>query len=51
MHAFDAEKIVGDITVRQSRDGEVLLALDSKEYTLSNKDVVIADSEKVLAIA
>ncbi len=51
MHAFDAEKVTGDITVRQARDGETLLALDSKEYTLSSKDIVIADSEKVLAIA
>ncbi len=51
MHAFDAEKVVGGITVRQARDGETVLALDSKEYTLTSKDVVIADSEKVLAVA
>lgn len=51
MHAFDAEKVVGNITVRQARDGETMLALDSKEYTLTTKDIVIADSEKVLAIA
>lgn len=51
MHAFDADKVSGDITVRQARDGETLLALDSKEYTLTSKDIVIADSEKVLAIA
>lgn len=51
MHAFDADTIVGNITVRQARDGETLLALDSKEYTLTSKDIVIADAEKVLAIA
>lgn len=51
MHAFDADKVVGDMTVRQAYDGETLIALDSKEYTLSDKDIVIADSEKVLAIA
>lgn len=51
MHAFDAEKVVGTLTVRQARDGETMLALDSKEYTLTTKDIVIADSEKVLAIA
>lgn len=51
MHAFDAEKVVGTLTVRQARDGETVLALDSKEYALTSKDVVIADSEKVLAIA
>lgn len=51
MHAFDAEKVVGAITVRQARDGETMLALDAKEYTLTSKDIVIADSEKVLAVA
>ncbi len=51
MHAFDAEKIVGHITVRQAREGETLLALDSKEYALTPHDIVIADSEKVLAVA
>jgi phenylalanyl-tRNA synthetase beta chain len=51
MHAFDAEKVVGGVTVRQACDGEIVLALDSKEYTLTSKDVVIADSEKVLAVA
>ena len=51
MHAFDAEKVVGTLTVRQARDGEKVLALDSKEYTLLGKDIVIADDEKVLAVA
>ncbi len=51
MHAFDADKVVGNIIVRQAREGEILLALDSKEYALTSKDIVIADSEKVLAIA
>lgn len=51
MHAFDAEKVTGGITVRQARNGETMFALDSKEYALTDKDVVIADSEKVLAIA
>ncbi|HBB27625.1 TPA: phenylalanine--tRNA ligase subunit beta, partial [Candidatus Gracilibacteria bacterium] len=51
MHAFDADKVVGNIIVRQALSGETLLALDSKEYTLTSKDIVIADSEKVLAIA
>lgn len=51
MHAFDADKVVGGVTVRQAQDGETMLALDSKEYALTSKDIVIADSEKVLAIA
>ncbi|MFA6091203.1 MAG: phenylalanine--tRNA ligase subunit beta, partial [Candidatus Gracilibacteria bacterium] len=51
MHSFDADTVVGNITVRQALSGETLLALDSKEYTLTSKDIVIADREKVLAIA
>ncbi|MDD2891645.1 MAG: phenylalanine--tRNA ligase subunit beta [Candidatus Gracilibacteria bacterium] len=51
MHAFDADKVIGDVTVRQAYDDETVIALDSKEYTLSSKDIVIVDSEKVLAIA
>ncbi len=51
MHSFDASKVVGNVVVRQAKDGEIMLALDSKEYTLTSKDIVIADSEKVLAIA
>lgn len=50
MHSFDASKVVGNVVVRQVKDGEIMLALDSKEYTLTSKDIVIADSEKVLAI-
>ncbi|MDP2103448.1 MAG: phenylalanine--tRNA ligase subunit beta, partial [Candidatus Gracilibacteria bacterium] len=51
MHAFDADKIEGNIIVRQAKDGETILALDGREYTLSHKDLVIADSKKPIAIA
>ncbi|MDD2916839.1 MAG: phenylalanine--tRNA ligase subunit beta [Candidatus Gracilibacteria bacterium] len=51
MHAFDADKVVGDVTVRQAYDDESVIALDSKEYTLTSRDIVIADSEKILAVA
>lgn len=51
MHAFDADKVDGNITVRQAKDGEMILALDGREYTLSHKDLVIADSKKPIAIA
>ena len=49
-HIFDADKIVWEITVRFAKDGETLEALDDKTYNLSSKDIVIADSEKVLAL-
>jgi phenylalanyl-tRNA synthetase beta chain len=34
LHVFDAAKVKGNLTVRRARDGETLLALDGKTYTL-----------------
>lgn len=51
MHAFDADKIDGGITVRMAKAGETLLALNGTEYTLSPLDIVIADDTKPIAIA
>lgn len=51
MHAFDADKVEGEVSVRLAKDGESLLALDGKEYSLTSEDLVIADEKKVLAIA
>ncbi len=51
MHAFDADTIEGYIIVRQARAGESIVALDGKTYLLLPTDIVIADTQKVLAIA
>ncbi|HAW33988.1 MAG TPA: phenylalanine--tRNA ligase subunit beta [Alphaproteobacteria bacterium] len=51
LHVFDADKVKGQITVRSARDGEKLLALDGKEYALSDGMVVIADENGVESIA
>lgn len=51
MHAFDREKVSGTIVVRMAKAGEKIEALDGKTYELAPTDIVIADSEKVLAIA
>lgn len=51
MHAFDADKVSGKVSVRLAREGEKLLALDGKEYSLTSEDLVIADKVQVLAIA
>ena len=51
LHVFDADKVKGQITVRSARDGEKLTALDSKEYTLSDGMIVIADENGVESIA
>jgi len=51
LHAFDASKIDGALTVRFAKDGEAFTALDGKEYKLSAKDAVIADTKGVQAVA
>jgi phenylalanyl-tRNA synthetase beta chain len=49
-HAFDADKLKGDIVVRLARDGEKFLALDGRTYSLTPRDLVIADQERVVGI-
>ena len=49
-HAFDADKLNGDINVRLARDGEKFLALDGKTYSLKPDNCVIADKERVVGI-
>jgi len=51
MHAFDAEKVKGDIIVRKAKKGEKIITIDGEEHKLSSSDTVIADEEKLLAIA
>lgn len=51
LHVFDAAKVTGDIRARLARDGETLLALNGKEYTLSSDMTVIADEAGAEAIA
>ncbi|MGF1609186.1 MAG: phenylalanine--tRNA ligase subunit beta [Kiloniellales bacterium] len=43
LHVFDADKVKGDLTMRMARDGEEILALDGKSYTLDSGMTVIAD--------
>jgi phenylalanyl-tRNA synthetase beta chain len=43
LHAFDAKKLTGDLTMRMARDGEEFLALDAKTYRLDPEMTVIAD--------
>jgi phenylalanyl-tRNA synthetase beta chain len=47
LHVFDAKKLSGDLVMRQARDGETILALDGKTYTLDPSIAVIADSKAV----
>jgi phenylalanyl-tRNA synthetase beta chain len=50
LHVFDARKLSGDLVMRQAREGEQILALDGKTYTLDPSVSVIADAKGVHGI-
>ena len=49
-HAFDADKLKGDIDVRRARDAEKFVALDGKTYSLKKEMCVVADQERAVGI-
>ena len=51
LHAFDADKVKGAITVGLAKGGEKFLALDGNEYTLAGGDIVIRDDTGVISLA
>ena len=51
VHCFDADKIHGEITVRQAHDGEPFTDLKETTHTLKLQDIVIADERGVIALA
>jgi phenylalanyl-tRNA synthetase beta chain len=51
LHVFDAKKVKGNLVVRRAANGEQLLALDGKAYTLDNAMCVIADDNGVESLA
>jgi len=51
LHVFDARKVKGNLVVRRARDGETLLALDGRTYTLDSSVCVIADEHGVESLA
>jgi phenylalanyl-tRNA synthetase beta chain len=52
LHAFDQPKLAGgEIVVRRARRGETIRTLDGAERKLDERDLVIADAEKPVAIA
>jgi phenylalanyl-tRNA synthetase beta chain len=50
LHVFDAKKLSGDLVMRQAREGETILALDGKTYTLDPSISVIADQKSAHGI-
>jgi len=50
-HAYDLAKLSGAVVARRAKDGEEVLALNEKTYTLDSEMVVIADEAGVHDIA
>ena len=51
LHAFDHDKLVGDIHVRFAKESEKLTLLDESKVTLNKDCLVIADREGPIAFA
>ncbi len=52
LHAFDRRNVAGtDIQIRKAKDEEQLTLIDESEMELCEKDLVIADCEKSIALA
>ena len=52
MHAFDQADVSDKaIIVRRAKDGETIVPLDGKEYTLTSEDLVIADKSRAVGLA
>lgn len=47
LHVFDADNIAGNLTVRLSKSGEKLIALDDKEYVFDDEICVISDDKTI----
>lgn len=51
MHAFDLDKLQGDVAVRRATAGETVTLLDDSEIKLDDACLVIADASGPLALA
>ncbi|QOL20259.1 phenylalanine--tRNA ligase subunit beta [Candidatus Bodocaedibacter vickermanii] len=51
LHAFDADTIGSNIIVRNAVSGETFQGLNDKDYALTDRHLVIADEQNVLALA
>ena len=50
MHAYDSDKIDGNIIIRQSKNGESFEALDDKKYNVPKEACLITDENKILGL-
>ena len=52
MHAFDLNDLQGNkIIIRRAENGEKIITLDEKEFSLTDENLVICDSVKPVALA
>ncbi|MCG3269401.1 phenylalanine--tRNA ligase subunit beta [Yoonia sp. I 8.24] len=51
LHVFDADEVAGNLRVHRAAGGEVITALDDKDYTLQSGQMVISDDTGVESIA
>ncbi|MBQ3597021.1 MAG: phenylalanine--tRNA ligase subunit beta [Clostridia bacterium] len=52
MHAFDLNDICGNsLIIRRANNGEKIITLDDKEFSLINDNLVICDANKPVALA
>ncbi|TKA91763.1 phenylalanine--tRNA ligase subunit beta [Guyparkeria sp. SB14A] len=51
MHAFDADRLDGDIRVRWAKAGEKMVGLNEQELTLEDDCLVVADAANPIALA
>lgn len=52
MHAFDFDKLQGgEVVIRHAKHNEPFKALDESEYELNTEELVIADKNRVVALA
>lgn len=52
MHAYDLDKLAGkELAVRYAKNGEKITTLEDDEVELDDKDLIVSDSEKPVALA
>jgi len=51
LHAFDAERVKGELVVRRAKEGEKLTTLDDVERVLDPGDIVICDDTGPISLA
>ena len=51
LHFYDATRLGDTLTVRDAKEGEVLVTLDGEERTLASSDIVIANKEDAVGLA